>query len=290
MKIAFIGKFKNLYDEEYIALSFEYLGYQVKRIPQHYSWFDIKAILEQFKPDILLYCKWEQPKELDETIDRLKKSGLKTVCWLFDVYFNYTRETFVKTKRYFKSDYVFTTDGGQQKRFEELGINHICVRQGIFQDECLLLPFQPIEHEITFVGSDNPVFPERSKLVKDLNAHWVGKKDTGEVRGIALNKLYTCSRIVIGDSWYSAHYWSNRIVETLGRGGFLIHQEVEGLNEAYPYLVTYKRGDIQDLKNKIKYYQEHEDERHEIIRKNFEWVRDNYICAKQCQRLLSYIS
>lgn len=285
-KIALIGKFNKLHDEEYIARSFEALGCPVMRIGSHTDPEAIKQTLLSFKPDILLYMKWEMPDSLKSV--KMQLPNLKTVCWLFDIYFNYTRENFVRTKSYFKSDYVFTTDGGNQHRFDELGINHNCVRQGIYKDECVLLPFEPIQREVVFIGSDNPVFPERSKMVKDLGAVWLGKNNTDEIRGMALNALYTSTRIVIGDSFPSPHYWSNRVVETLGRGGFLIHKETEGLKEAYPYLVTYT--DKSDLKNKIKYYQEHEEERREIISKNFEWVRDNYTMDRQCQKLLNYIS
>lgn len=287
-KIAYLGKFNHLHDEEYIARSFEMLGCVVKRIPQNTTWYDTQQSLLAFKPDILIYAKWECPKELEPTLTILKRGGMKTVCWLFDLYFNYSREYQVKNKSFFKSDYVFTTDGGNQRRFDEIGINHKCVRQGIYKLECKILPFKKIEHEIVFVGSDSPVYPERSALVKELKAEWFGKKDTNEMRGNSLNELYQVSRIVIGDSYPSAHYWSNRIVETLGRGGFLIHKEVEGLKEEYPYLVTYK--DKKDLLEKIEYYKTHEKERRSIILKNFEWVSNKYTMEKQCKLLLSYIS
>lgn len=288
LRIAYIGKFGNMHDEEYIALSFEMLGYEVRRIPQHLQWRDMQEALLSFKPDFLFYAKWECPRELDPTIKTMQRHGMKTICWLFDLYFNYQREYQVRNKSFFKSDYVFTTDGGQQNRFDELDINHKCVRQGIFAEECVLKPFEVIEHEIVFVGSENPIFPGRTSLVKELNATWFGRKNTNEKRGMALNELYARSRIVIGDSFPSPQYWSNRVVETLGRGGFLIHKEVEGLQEAYPYLVTYK--DLPDLKEKIEYYKNHEEERQEIVLKNFEWVKNNYTMEKQCQILLNYIS
>lgn len=283
-KIAIIGKFSNLYDEEYIAQSFEMLGCEVRRIGQHYSWIAIREILIALKPDILLYTKWEAPKELKITLESLRRSGMKTVCWLFDLYFDYAREYLVKSRSFFRSDYLFTSDGGHQKRFEDLGMNHTCVRQGIFRDECALLPFEAIEHEIVFVGSESPIYPERTKIVKDLGAIWYGRKNTNELRGMELNEVYAKTRIVIGDSFPSPLYWSNRVVETLGRGGFLIHKEVEGINIDYPYLVTYK--DKEDLLRKIDYYNSHEDERREIIQKNFEWVKENYTMDKKCRELL----
>ena len=285
-KIAFIGKFTKYHDEEYIAQAFESLGHTVLRIEQRHTPDTVIQAVEKFQPEILLFTKYEIHPLLYQT---LRKYNIKTVCWLFDLYFNYTRENFVRTKQYFKADYVATTDGGNQHRFVNEGINHTCIRQGIAKDECVLLPFEDIKHEIVFVGSDNPVYPERSKLVRELGATWLGKHNTDEARGMALNALYASTRVVIGDSYYSPHYWSNRVVETLGRGGFLIHRDVPGLKEEYPDLVTYD-GTIEDLRAKIEYYKDHEEERRDIIIKNFNHVKDKYTMDKKCQELILWIN
>lgn len=286
-KIAFIGKFSNLHDEEYISHSFRMIGCEVRNIPQHFSWIDMRAILLTFKPDILLYTKWEYPVPLEPTIEKLKREGMKTVCWVFDLYFDYAREYLVKSRSFFKSDYVFSSDGGHQYRFDVLNINHHCVRQGIYKPECKVRAFKPIKHEIIFVGSESPIYPERTKLVKELNATWFGRRNTNDVRGMALNELYSESRIVIGDSFPSPFYWSNRVVETLGRGGFLIHKEVEGIKEAFPYLITYT--DKKDLLEKIEYYKTHEEERRHIIVNNYFWVKNNCTMDKRCAELLTWI-
>jgi spore maturation protein CgeB len=285
-KIALIGLFVLLNDEEYIARSFEQIGCEVMRISKTFPPMQIIERIKNFNADIILYNKWNITREQMPLIQMLRREGKKTVCWLFDLYFDYAREYLVKNMWYFGSEYVFTTDGGHQDRFDELGINHKCLRQGIYRDECILLPFEKPEHKIIFVGSDSPIYPERSRIIRELKVEWFGRKNTNEIRGMELNKLYAKTKIVIGDSFYSPYYWSNRVVETLGRGGFLIHQEVEGLKEAYPYLVTYKRGDIDDLKSKISYYLSHEDERREIVIKNFNWVKEHYTMDKMCAKLL----
>lgn len=290
MRIAFIGKFVNFHDEEYIARSFESLRHEVYRIEQSMAVFDIGNYLKKIHPDILIYSKWEEPAEIKPILEVLKRGGMKTVCWLFDLYFDYSRENQVGIRSFFKSDYVFSTDNGHNHRWGD--VNHRCVRQGIYKDECVLLPFEQPEYDIVFVGSDSPIYPERSAMVRKLseeyNLGWFGKRNTNETRGMALNELYAKTKIVVGDSFYSPHYWSNRVVETLGRGGFLIHREVEGLRAEYPYITTYN-GTYEDLKEKIDYYLSHEDERREIVRKNFEWVRDNYTMDKKCAELLSHL-
>jgi hypothetical protein len=61
-------------------------------------------------------------------------------------------------------------------------------------------------------------------------------------------------KVLVGDSCLAgspARYWSDRIPETLGRGGFLIHPEVQGLEGQHPSLVTYPLGDFAVLRDKI---------------------------------------
>lgn len=300
MKIAYIGKFWNLHDEEYIARSFEMIGHVVLRLELTnslgYAWQQVMA----FKPDLLLYGKFPPEgaagnnDECMRFIDQIKAKGIKTAAWLFDLYFGYDREQLIKQRAYFFSDYVFSTDGGHDVHWRTKEIKHFCVRQGIYRDECTMLPFNNPKG-IAFVGSKNGGNMERVEATEEVKTRygdlfkWFGKKDTNEVRGMALNELYARTKVVIGDSVYSPYYWSNRVVETLGRGGFLIHVDVPGIKEAYPYLVTYTRGNLSGLFNKIEYYLNHEAERREIVQENFEWVKTNCTADKRCAELISKI-
>lgn len=289
MKIAFAGKFKRLYDEEYIAQSFEMLGHEVVRISEGHTADEMIEILQESKPDIFLCTKFQIP-QADKVLAFLKEVNIPSVSWTFDLYWDYEREHRIKTTPGFKCEYVFTSDGGHQGRWEAVGINHQCVRQGIFTEQCVREPYNDPKGVI-FVGSHNPQYPERQKMMSFLDHkydfQWYGKFDTNYVRNEELNELYAKSKIVVGDSVYSPYYWSNRVVETLGRGGFLIHQDVEGLKREYPHLVTYRRGDLGDLQQKINYYLTHEDERREIVEKNFAWVRARYTADKKCAELLA---
>jgi hypothetical protein len=288
MKIALIGKFDRFYDEEYIACSFEMLGHTVKRIPETALTHQIIGMTEGFNPDVVL-CTKLFCTEPSTIIEFLKSKPYKFVSWNFDLYWGYPRENRLKTTPGFKADYVFTTDGGHDEKWKEAGINHKCVRQGISASNCYLAEGTP--SDIVFVGSHNALYPYRQQMLKFVKKNyplkWYGADNTNEVRNENLNKLYANSKIVIGDSVYSPFYWSNRVVETLGRGGFLIHPDVPGLKDEYPYLVTYKHGDFADLKSKIDYYLLHEDDPKELVLKNFEWVKNNYTMDKKCAELLS---
>ena len=183
---------------------------------------------------------------------------------------------------------MFTSDGGHEERWKEVGIDHKCIRQGIHEPECYREDAEK-EYDVVFVGTFNMNNKERNdmldKIDKDFDFHWFGKDNQDEVRGPKLNRLYGKTKVVVGDSVYTPNYWSNRVVETLGRGGFLIHQDVPGLKEAFPYLVTYERGNYDDLKTKIGHYLQNPKEREEIINKNLEWVKNNHTCKHRCQEL-----
>lgn len=286
-RIAYIGKFNHLYDEEYIAKSFESVGIEVLRINETDTPTEIVNRIYEYRPDFVLVAKFRVTRP-DYILKMLNERNIPTVCWVFDLYFGYEREYQIKSAYMFQTHKVFSTDGGHQEEWKNAGIKHDCVRQGIYKPECVLFKDEK-EHDVVFVGSFNPYNTERNEIIdkikKDFSFKWFGKRDTNEVRGLELNKLYAKTKIVIGDSVYSPHYWSNRVVETLGRGGFLIHMEVEGIKEEYPHLVTYKRGDYQDLKSKIEYYLTHDEEREEIIKKNYEWVLNNHTCEHKVKEL-----
>lgn len=287
MRIGIVGKFNLFHDEEYIARSFELIGHEVIRIDQTQPPETTHRKITLSKFDVLLFTKWDFPKFMQTAFERSK---VKTVCWIFDLYWGYDRENLIPYAAYFKADYVFTTDGGNDKRWKKAGINHQTVRQGIYKDECFLAPLNN-PNGIVFIGSENALFPERTAYMELLKKdypdfQWLGRRNTNAIRGTDLNALYANKKIVVGDSVYSPNYWSNRVVETLGRGGFLIHKDVPGIKKEYPFLVTYD-GTYTDLREKIDYYLKHEDERLEIVKKNFEWVRDNYTMEKKCADLIS---
>jgi hypothetical protein len=292
MKIAILGKFQRLHDEEYLARTFESLGHEVLRIPESMDLDYVYQRCMEFRPQIVFFCKLNNHGNVVQFFSRIRELNIRPICWIFDLYFSYAREYRLNSPQ-FKADFVFSTDGGHDAEFKEKGINHHLLRQGIYKPECYVEPLDN-PHGVVFVGSHNPLYPRRREFTNFVSQNyedfrWLGRDNTEEVRGTKLNELYATAKIVVGDSVYSPFYWSNRVVETLGRGGFLIHQDVEGLREQFPHLVTYIRGDFDDLKAKIDYFMTHEDERREIIRKNHEYVLEHYTADKKCKELIDTI-
>lgn len=289
MKISYIGNFKKLWDEEYIAQAFEELGHEVQRIPEMSK--GIPQQVEEFNPDFVIWAKLGI-HQADRFVDWCREKGYKTVCWVFDLYWGYAREYQIESNPMFKADIVISTDGGNADKWEQAGIKHYCVRQGIHAPECYLEDGE-IENNVLFVGSYNRYNTERNEILeqinKDFDLKWVGKVNTDECRGPKLNRLYGKTKVVVGDSVFSPFYWSNRVVETLGRGGFLIHVDVPGIKEEYPHLVTYERGNYRDLKEKIGHYIQNPNQREELRNKNYEWVKNNYTCKHKCQEVIDIV-
>src|SRR3990167_8834758 len=195
----------------------------------------------------------------------------------------------------FYADIVFTTDGGHEHMWKRYQINHFLLRQGIDEKVQIGKPIFDTKAEIGFIGSKHTWagWPYRGVLIDFLEQAY-GKRfghfgKSGDVRHENLNNLLATLKITICDSVESPKYWSNRIYETIGRGGFAIHSRIEGLSQEFKefeHFIPYKIGNFKDLKNKIDYYLENDEERENIRRAGFDYCHENHTYMKRCKELL----
>ena len=296
MKIAFLGDFKKLWNEEGIAQAFETLGHKVLRI-QEEEMFETSSEIKRihaFNPDMVLMAKAKIACERDLFFAEMSKYLM--VTWNFDLYIGLERERFLRSDPIFRNDYVFTPDGGNGEKWAANRISHHLLRQGIVKDFCYRGE-KTEEYDVIFVGSENAQWPHREEMCKFLAENYnftrFGTHKGNSVRGHDLNNLYASAKIIIGDSVYSPKYWSNRIYETLGRGGFFFHSKVEGLNEDYTpgeHYIPYKLYDFDALKQKIDYYLDRPEEREKIAQAAMEHTIKHHTLENRCQRLLELVS
>jgi hypothetical protein len=123
--------------------------------------------------------------------------------------------------------------------------------------------------------------------------HVGGDGDTGTIRGEKLNRIYAKSKIAIGDSlnlnFDYPYYTSDRLFESTGRGGFTIYPRIKGLEEYFKdgnEIVFYEHGNLKDLKNKIDYYLEHDDEREAIRIAGHERTKKEHTYIHRWQQIL----
>ena len=224
---------------------------------------------------------------------------IPTVYITLDLELGLTRGFSILAQPQWHYDYVFSSDGGHENEFKALKINHHWFPAGIGDDECVLGEYKKeFDHDVVFVGQYHylPEWHYRTELVDFLKQTYGDRFGLYPKKGIITGKeiadLFASSKIVIGDSIYSPYYWSNRIYETMGRGGFIIHPRIEGLEKEFAYgeeMVPYDFGDFDGLKKKIDYYLVHDKERNEIRLKGYEKVKNNYTFQKRMEYVMKLL-
>lgn len=297
MKILFIGNFDRLsVGEPEVAEALEQHGVSVIRLDERgLTTLRASEVVLAEKPDLLLYskCRIGLYKDVEDFFATLK---IPRVAWLFDLFIGFDREAQIKINPIFTSDLVFSTDGGHEAEWKHYGVRHELLRQGVRASETYIAaPDYPVEGaEIGFIGS---IYGEyRPELVKRLSRRYGSRfhafgKDGG-IRHENLNRLVSTLKIVVGDSWPSPYYWSNRIYEMLGRGAFLIHPKVAGLDKEYrPYehFIPYAHGDFEALFEKIDYFLDRPEERNRIRFAGLEFTKQNYTYYHRVGRFLKIL-
>jgi Glycosyl transferases group 1 len=273
--VGFLGNFTvNYSTESHLAWTFEHLGHKVIPFQEnHARTDDIRYLCLRDKVDLFLWVRthgWQTPGvlSLDDLIADLRANGIRTASFHLDRYFGLRladqREDRVGNHAFWRTDYVFTADGGNQEKFKERKVNHFWLKPGVVEKACYIGRVKEnYRADVAFVGSRgyHPEYPFRGQLITWLDktygprfklfgggTHW------GVVREDELNCVYASVKVVVGDSCFAGapNYWSDRVPETCGRGGFLIHPKTEGLE--IPGLAVFPAGDLAMLKEKIDYY------------------------------------
>ena len=271
VKIIYIDKFDHFFfSGNYITAAFNALGVNVIKVSLETSLNRIKQIITTNRPDFVLCGKGAD--YFGVLLPWLNQQNILVAHWSFDRLFYLDREkTIISKRKIYLSDLVFTTDGGCDERWKkEFGVNHITLRQGLHVPDHQWVDPIPKDFDIIFIGS---VYNEyRNQLVKFLSTTYgnrfkvfgASERSQDQIRGLDLNVLLRSVKIVVGDSLPGDYYWSNRLYEQRGRGGFLLHPETVGMDQEFEIgkeLVLFPRHDMNKLQKIIDYYIEHDTER-----------------------------
>ena len=274
-RIAVCGNHRESYcTEAELAWTFEDLGHQVVRFQENETPTSCMVeICKQQAVDLFVYVHthgWKSvgTLSLDQVIEQLRAGGTKTASFHLDRYWGLNgdnREHLVGRHAFWHTDVVFTADGGNQERFKSRGVNHVWLPPAVAKRHCFRGVYrQELAADVVFVGARNyhVEYPFRTQLIQWLERTY-GRRFRrfngdagGTVRETRLNDIYASAKVVVGDSCFAGSplYWSDRVPETLGRGGFLIHPLSAGLD--IDGLVTYLAEDVSALKSRIEFYLE----------------------------------
>lgn len=256
--------------ENHVARALENVGAMVGRLQESDPWCFANAansIRDGARPDMVLWTRtgWDWGADHDQVLRdqrwllRLcREARIPTVGYHLDIWWGLKREPQVFSEPFFEVSRLFTADGGHNECWKTAGINHTWYPPGISEAEAQVGTVRgEFRSRLAFVGShDGGYHPEhahRHELVRWLRTNF--RRDCAfypqpgqpAVRGKDLQDLYASVDVVVGDSCFAGaglpNYWSDRVPETLGRGGYLIHPDVPGLTEAFPMLPTWRAFD-----------------------------------------------
>lgn len=310
MKIIYVGNFTQPHcTEVHIARTLENMGHQVTRVQEDPK--NKRTLISTARGhDMFLFTRtWSNLVTLDH-LRQLKDMGIPTVSYHLDLYVGLQRGAGIDTDPFWRTEYVFSPDGdpASQAYFEERGINHHYLKPGVFLEECVRAEpnHDPeLSGDVIFVGGgleyNHPEWPYRHQLVQWLMDNYPTQyKKFGHpqrtVRNAELNILYANSKIVIGDSlclnFNHPYYWSDRVYETIGRGGFIIHPFIEGMQEEFTdgeNIAFYKFNDWDGLRRQIDYYLSNDAERNRIRDNGFEFVKNHATYNNRLEEVLSVV-
>lgn len=297
MRIAYVGNFGPAHStENHVAASLESLGHDVVRVQENDPPVAYAELPRWIGPHDLLL--WTRTWDVDHDgqlamLDRYRTLGVPTVGFHLDLYVGLDREPQLDSLPWWRCDLMFTPDGDHDHVFLEKGINHVYCPPAVFHDECYLADpdYRRFGSDVAFVGSwrrYHREYPFRRHLVPWLRSQYRNRfrmwGDGGpSVRGHDLNVLYASTKVAVGDSCFSGRldtYLSDRVFETLGRGGFLVHPASPALGalglEDGVHLGTYTPGDLRDLKATIDRWLADPEGREAARRKGHEHVTANH--------------
>lgn len=244
-------------------------------------------------------------RTFDAQREFLGKCRPTVVGFHLDIWWDLAREHRVAESPFFGSTLVVTADGGHDERWADAGVNHRYMPPGVSEFECGGgTPRPEFTVPLAFVGSHqggyHPEHDHRRQLVKYLQrrgCEFWPKPRQHAVRGEALRDLYASTTVNVGDSCFAGRirsYISDRVPETLGRGGFLLHPHVDGVTDGTLYtdgehLRTWQVGDWAELDRLIDHYTANPDEAREIAGKGRAHVLAEHTYTVRMRQLLELV-
>lgn len=319
-KTTFLGNFSVDYcTEVHHAKTYEKLGIEVVRLQEGVA--TAKEILSQaVHSDAFCWTHthgWNTP-DIEWVLKELKILGIPSYGYHLDLWLGIEREKDLNNDPFWKVEYFFSVDKEMVDLLnsrEDLPKGHF-LPAGVFEDECYIAKpdRDKYPHDIIFVGSRgyHPEWPYRKQLIEWLEKTYgnrfaqYGGGGLGTIRGDDLNVLYASAKIVVGDTlcpnFTKPYYLSDRIFETTGRGGFLIHPYIEGIGDLFTiadtngeildgeaHIATYRFNDFVDLEDQIELYLDSEIRREEIRIAGFEQTRKNHTYTQRLDKLLGIL-
>jgi len=319
LRISYVGNFSSEYTTENdVRIAFESLGHTVIKLQEGDQHNPNKANWQQVRDtalnsDLLLWTgTWGDAYNLTDVMDLVHELAVKNIPSA-----TIHLDTFWSTGRagrkwwlepMFQMGYIFTADGDYVPQWENMGKNHLWLAPAVRHTASHFGNHRPeYDCDLAFVGSNGQGYHEdvwtyRKELVDFLRTAserngWKFKNIGGDLpkvdRGEDMNDFYASAKVTVGDSLClkkeEAKYWSDRVPEATGRGGFLIMPKIKRMMYDWESLPVYDWGNFEQLEEMIKYYLEHKTQREAIRDENQKVTSEHHTYVNRAKTILNIV-
>lgn len=240
-------------------------------------------------PDLVLFSKCNNMHY--SVVEECNKYS-KTALWYMDAMNNFNNELIQKIKR---CNYFFCGVEGVMEHAEKYNNNCIFVHQ--CPDDEMNFKILPLDGEIeynddiTFIGSadSSKIHNDRLKYINMLKSEFSGFKHYNGVYGLRHNEIVNQSKINLNFSPTDATGVSVRIFKILASGGFLMTTPWLNMEKTFTTgkdIVIFNNEE--ELKEKIRYYLENEEERKQISFSGYAKVQ-NYLPNSWAKKIIDNV-
>lgn len=324
-RVVYIGNFVPPHStENEVSSCFRALGWDVQRVQEDQAahmpaerWTDVRAACTA--ADLVLYTRtWGLPETQALGLwNECAENGVPTASLHLDLFYGLgspkgqlPRHEMPAHDPMFRTAYVFTPDGDHDDEWERDGVNHYWLPPAIGCDSCWdgTRDERWAGYDVAFVGSRSyhPEWPHRPRLIDELArrfgekfVHISGETLGSALRGQALHDLYATVPVIVGDSCWvgtkppDTRYWSDRVYEVWGRGGFLLMPYIAALDQSLHTPDSYpgwdRFDDFDDMEHVIRYWLDRPDERAVVGKQIVEEVRTRHTWSQRITEMLDVI-
>ena len=210
------------------------------------------------------------------------------------------RQNAVYSDPYFRwLDFWFTADP-QLDRWKAAGVNAVWTPPAVSTRWTFDVDPAPAKYpfDVAFVGHVDGYHPEDQarRVMLDVLKQRYGRRfgllgnTHPRIVPEELNVVYASVPVIVGSSVFAGldSYWSDRIPETLGRGGFLIHPDTDWQDTFIPgqHFETFRPGDWDGLCTLIDQCLEDSERRGRVAAQGAFHVRQEHTYTARLARLL----
>jgi spore maturation protein CgeB len=283
---------------------FNYRHLKLSKLPISRQIFNkvLKKEALKFNPDLFLTIKGETITK--GIIKSLSVKGIKTANWTLDSPFG---DFYAYNKINNISEYnnFFVFDPFYLEKLKEVNSNSFylpCAADPDIHKEVIPLGERNYKFDTSFLGSYEP---EREKFAQDLSKfdlhlfgpNWKGKENIiknlhhGYFSGDNMAKLFNLSKINLNlQALHGRESMNLRTFEVPSTRSFMLtdfKKDLPNLFKIDKEIVCY--SDIEDLKEKIKYYLENPEKRDKIIERGHERILQDHKVIDRVKTLLKIV-